>query len=122
MTGGSTHNRGRAGEDRATEYLERDGYRIIQRNFRNRSGEVDIVAVKGGTIAFCEVKSWERMPISGLEHALDRRKQGRIIRTSLAFLREHPPLRSYQPRYDVLFVTPEGVEHLENAYGEHGAW
>lgn len=120
--GESTHDIGARGEARAVEYLHAHGYTVIERNFRNRTGEVDIIAVEGGTIAFCEVKSWERMPISGLEQTLNRRKQGRIIRTSLWYLQRHPDLSRLQPRFDVLFVTPESVEHLENAFTECGAW
>ena len=103
-------------------YLLDAGYTILERNFRTRSGEVDIIVVEGGTIAFCEVKSWERMPISGLEQALSRRKQGRILRTSLCYLQQHPDLRRLQPRYDVLFISPDGVEHFPDAFSERGAW
>jgi putative endonuclease len=112
---------GSAGEQIAASFLIDNGYRVTERNFRKPSGEVDIIAIEGGTIAFCEVKSWERMPISGLEHALSRRKQGRIVRTSLWFLQEHPEFADFQPRFDVLFVSHGSVEHLKNAFGGHGA-
>lgn len=111
---------GSAGERLAARFLLDYGYSVIERNFRKPCGEVDIIAVAGGTIAFCEVKSWERMPISGLEHALSRRKQGRIIRTSLWFLQEHPEYAALQPRFDLLFVSAGSVEHLKNAFGGHG--
>jgi putative endonuclease len=110
------------GEERAVSYLDALGYSILERNFRIRTGEVDIVAVEGGTIAFCEVKSWERMPKEGLEQAVNHRKQGRIIRTSLWYLQRHPELLRLQPRYDVLFVSSDGVDHLINAFSERGAW
>jgi putative endonuclease len=112
---------GFAGEQIAASFLTGIGYQVKERNFRKPSGEVDIIAVEGGTIAFCEVKSWERMPISGLEHALSRRKQGRIIRTSLWFLQEHPEFAGFQPRFDLLFVSHGSVEHFKNAFGGHGA-
>ncbi|TVQ24837.1 MAG: YraN family protein [Spirochaetaceae bacterium] len=102
--------------------MERNGYRILERNLRSRSGEVDIVAVEGGTIAFCEVKSWERMPKAGLEYALSRRKQGRILRTSLWYLEQHPDLCRLQPRFDVLFVHAQEVEHIVDAFCGYGAW
>ena len=110
------------GEDRASDYLTANGYRIKERNFRIRLGEVDIIAIEGGTIAFCEVKSWERMPMAGLEHALSHQKQGRIIRTALWYLRQHPSLTRLQPRFDVLFVTRREVVHLKNAFSGCGAW
>lgn len=117
----SSGESGAAGERIAESYLIDHGLQVIERNFRKRTGEVDIVAVEGGTIAFCEVKSWERMPKSGLEQALDRRKQGRIIRTSLLFLQEHPEFAAHQPRYDLLFISGGSVEHIKNAFGGHGA-
>lgn len=119
---GSTHERGAAGEAVAVAYLESCGYTILERNFRNRAGEVDIIAVEGGTIAFCEVKSWERMPMAGLEHALDRRKQGRIVRTSLWYLHTHPSLSRLQPRFDVIFICAGRLEHFIDAFSERGAW
>ena len=118
----ATTARGRLGEERASRHLKSAGYTILERNFRKPSGEVDIIAVEGGTIAFCEVKSWERMPMAGLEQALNRRKQGRIIRTSLWFLQEHPEYAGLQPRFDVLFIHAEEVVHFQNAFSERGAW
>ena len=116
----NTRRAGYAGEEQAAGYLSRNGYQIVERNFSKRSGEVDIVAVEGGTIAFCEVKSWERMPMSGLEQALSRRKQGRIVRTSLWYLQEHPEFADLQPRFDLIFVSHGRVQHLKNVFGERG--
>lgn len=117
----SSRERGTIGENRAASYLEAHGMQIVQRNFRQKSGEIDIIGVDGEAIVFCEVKSWERMPIWGLEQALSRRKQGRIIRTSLRFLEAHPVYSQLQPRYDVIFVQEE-VIHLRDAFSGNGAW
>jgi putative endonuclease len=116
----STRDVGAAGEERAAEFLRSKHYEIKERNFRKSSGEVDIIAVDGGTIVFCEVKSWERMPMGGLEHALDHRKQGRIVRTSLWYLHEHPEYSRLQPRFDVLFVRAGAIVHLEDAFSGRG--
>ncbi len=121
MRPGSTSDRGAKGESTAGHFLQESGYSIVERNFRTRAGEVDIIAVEGGTIAFCEVKSWERMPIEGLEHALDRRKQGRIIRTAARFLARHPSYARLQPRFDVIFIH-DSIVHLKDAFGGSGAW
>jgi Holliday junction resolvase-like predicted endonuclease len=61
------------------------------------------------------------MPIAGLEHALDRRKQGRILRTARWYLARHPIHARLQPRFDVIFIHDD-VVHLKNAFGENGAW
>lgn len=109
------------GEERAAAHLNSCGFIIVERNYRQKQGEIDIIAVDGEAIVFCEVKSWERMPSWGLEQALSRRKQGRIIRTSLRFLAEHPHYSHLQPRYDVVFVQEE-VFHLKDAFSGSGAW
>lgn len=62
------------------------------------------------------------MPSESLQQAIDRRKQGRILRTSLWFLKEHPEFQEHQLRYDVLFVAAGRIRHLENAFGGHGVW
>jgi putative endonuclease len=50
------HHLGRLGEQLAAEHLVRRGFRIVERNYRTRWGELDIVAYDGQTLAFCEVK------------------------------------------------------------------
>jgi len=50
-------NIGKKGEDLAAEFLKRSGYKIIERNFRIRGGEIDIVALDGNTLVYVEVKS-----------------------------------------------------------------
>src|SRR6185503_15621286 len=60
LVSGSVPSRGqigRRGERLAAGKLEADGYRVIERNYRTREGELGIVAVRGGTIVFCEVKT-----------------------------------------------------------------
>ena len=48
---------GRRGEEIAARHLERLGWRIVERNYRSREGELDLIAARGGTLAFCEVKT-----------------------------------------------------------------
>jgi putative endonuclease len=119
-TESSARKKGNHGEDIATEYLRGLGFRIVTRNFRSRRGEVDIVAVKNGTIAFVEVKSWNAVGKDGLEHAIDRRKQGRIIETSRYFLARESWTEGYRVRYDVIFVgAADGqVELIADAFAE----
>lgn len=118
----SSHDVGKDGEERAVQYLAERNIHTIGRNYRQKSGEIDIIALDGETIAFCEVKSWERMPLWGLEQAISRRKQGRIIRTSLRFLWEHPEYARSQPRFDVIFVHGEKVSHYRDAFSGNGVW
>lgn len=125
MTGENTPARrtGRAGEDYTAAWLARQGYVILARNWHCRWGEVDIIARKGETVAFVEVKA--RRPgsmVSPLE-AVDRRKRQRLLKTARAWLlAEKSPL---QPRMDVAAVTVEncrgrelvgGFDYYESAF------
>lgn len=96
---------GKAGEDYTANWLQKQGYTILDRNWRCRWGEVDIIAQKGGIVAFVEVKT--RRPgamVSPLE-AVDWTKRRRIVRTAVTWMqRSKSPL---QPRLDVAAVTAE---------------
>lgn len=97
---------GRAGEDYTVNWLRRQGYRILARNWRCRWGEVDIVAQKGDIVAFVEVKT--RRPgamVSPLE-AVTRTKQRRLLKTAICWMKVSKS--PFQPRMDVAAVTAEG--------------
>jgi len=111
-------NKGRAGEEAAARHLEEKGIQILEKNFRSRMGEIDIVALDEGTIVFAEVKAWSSYGIDALEHAIDSRKQHKIIETSKYFLSLHREYRYMAIRFDVIFVSPEGIIHLASAFSE----
>jgi putative endonuclease len=75
-----------AAEERACELLRSEGYEIVARNWRCRSGEIDIVARDGPVLAFIEVKSRRSAAFGGPEGAVHRAKQQRIIATARTFL------------------------------------
>lgn len=111
------------GEDRAAEYLRAQGYEIVDRNFRCRYGEVDIVAKTGRYLVFAEVKLRKSADYGFAREAVTYSKQQKLRTTALCWLQAHPPTR-LQPRFDVLEVyAPQGtatvrptVNHLENAF------
>ena len=107
-------------EDRAAAFLEKKGLQVIEKNFRCRTGEIDLIAQKDGFLAFCEVKARLSSGILPRE-AVTPAKQNRIIRAALTYLSEHPS--ELQPRFDVIEVTlspAEGkalsAEHLPGAF------
>jgi putative endonuclease len=111
-----TFGNGRAGEEAAACYLEKKGMRILQRNFRSRLGEVDIIALDGETIIFTEVKTWSAYGIEALEQSLDAKKQHKIIETSKYFLSLHREYKYMAIRFDVIFISPEGITHIASAF------
>jgi len=111
-------NKGRAGEDAAASYLEEKGLLILEKNFRSRMGEIDIVALDGNTLIFVEVKAWSSYGIDALEHAIDAKKRHKIIETSKYFLSLHRKYRYMAIRFDVIFISSEGITHLASAFTE----
>jgi putative endonuclease len=113
-------SRGRLGERAAAEWLEGEGYRILARNFRSRRGEIDIVAAKGGTLVFFEVKTWEAYSGADLADSIDGRKRERIVETSKFFLDRHREFSSMNVRYDVLLIQDglRTIHHIESAFTE----
>lgn len=96
------------GEHYAATCLEKDGYQILQRNYRSRWGEIDLIAQKAGYICFVEVKTRREDPwVSGIE-AVTAAKQRRLIRTALCYLAERSI--DLQPRFDLfeIYVRPAG--------------
>ena len=109
---------GPIGETIAVVYLRKLGYRIVDRNVRTRRGEIDLVARHGEELVFVEVKSWRRIPTEGLEHAIDRRKQHRIVSVARAYL-ARSSLRYLSPRtrFDVILIRDGGVAlHVVGAF------
>lgn len=91
------------GENLVANYLKSNGYIIVKRNWRDRFGEIDVIAEKDEHIIFVEVKTRaENALVSGLE-AVDRKKAERIRKTALSFLRRLH--RDLIPRFDIAEVT-----------------
>jgi putative endonuclease len=80
------HITGRAGEDQAADYLTRHGYRILERNWQKKIGEIDIIAKKDGIIYFFEVKTRSGLKYGHPFHAIGRRKRQLIRRLGLGYV------------------------------------
>lgn len=111
----------RKGEDVAAEYLKNHGYKLIERNFRKGYGEIDIVAVKGKTLVFVEVKTRTTDLFGGARESIARYKLHKLIQTVQFYRLLHPKLPEAL-RIDAIFidVNSEGkfnIEHVENISG-----
>ena len=114
---------GKLGEEKVCEYLTGQGYRIVQRNFRIKGGEIDIIVENGFYIAFVEVKT--RKPdsaVTGFE-AVTKRKKGLIIRAAAEYCIRHP--NEFQPRLDMAQVIADNgrilrIDYIENAFDTTG--
>ena len=79
---------GKAGEDFAGNYLEKRGLEILERNFRIREGEIDLIALDGDTIVFVEVKTRKSKNYGLPSEAVDEVKQEKIREVAEAYLAE----------------------------------
>ena len=112
---------GNNGEDRAVLYLKSKGYSVIERNYRTKGGEVDIIALIDDVVVFVEVKTLPGGDIDLLAHELNIRKQKRIIETAKLFLLNHREYNSRVIRFDVLVIDLPGfdpVYHIQDAFSE----
>ena len=118
MLAAGTAQLGPIGETIAAVYLGNQGYQVMERNFRTRRGEIDLVARHGDELVFVEVKSWRRVPVEGLEHSVDRRKQQRILSVARTYAaRNQERCRGLHQRFDVILVRSGAVvHHVEGAF------
>lgn len=106
---------GRLAESLCAVWLQMRGWRIRGRRVRTPAGEIDLVATRGGTIAFIEVK--RRPELATAASAILPRQQERIARAAAAFLQRRPHFAGLQPRFDVMLVAPWSLPvHIPNAW------
>lgn len=110
---------GFSSEELAAEHLRRIGYRIVERNYRNRLGEVDIIARHQGTLVFVEVKARRSTRFGHPKLALTPAKQRKLSLVALAYLKQHGLLDA-KARFDVVTVQKQAdrseVEVIANAF------
>jgi putative endonuclease len=90
-------------ESQAVRYLEKNGYRVLEKNFRTRLGEIDIVAMDGEDIVFCEVKGGKEIPPPFARVTATKIKK--ILYTAQYYIHIHPDLSYRRVRIDVLSIT-----------------
>lgn len=99
---------GQKAEDLAVEFLRGRGLQILLRNFRRRSGEIDIVAREGDDLIIVEVRARSSGRYGGAAASVDWRKQQRIARASHLLLLQHRELAKCRARFDVVTVAGMG--------------
>ncbi|MGN0607271.1 MAG: YraN family protein [Oscillospiraceae bacterium] len=110
---------GSMGENAVCGYLEKKGYRILERNFRIKGGEIDIIACNDEFIAFVEVKTRKKNSMTDALDAVNYSKKKFIIRTASEYSCRNP--LKYQPRFDIAEVitdknTVVRINYIENAF------
>ena len=114
---------GRLAEDFAARYLEQKGYRILERRFRSRQGEIDLIAKDGNTLVFVEVKYRRSLKWGRPADAVDAGKRRRLTMTVSYYLRQSRQIDACC-RFDVIELWREEgslrVHHYQNAFDGDG--
>lgn len=112
---------GTLGEKMAANYLEQRGYLILERNYKVKSGEIDIIAAEKDVLVFVEVKTRSSCLFGRPLEAVDRRKQQKIIRTAQWYLSR---TNQYHKacRFDIIEIMKQGkqfcVNQIQDAFTE----
>lgn len=104
---------GDAGEEQALRYLEKQGLKLVERNFRCKGGEIDLVMQDGKGLVFVEVRKRAGNDYGGAAASVTPRKQARLVIAAQIFLQRYkmPP----QCRFDVIAIDGSTMEWLQNA-------
>lgn len=118
MMSPDTKKIGTGGEERAAKFLSRQGYRILERNYRTPFGEIDLIALDRDELVFVEVKTRTNDVFGSPELAVNPRKQGRMIRAALGYIKSKK-LHQVPCRFDVIAIsqtTEKEMEHIKDAF------
>ena len=110
---------GTAGEDLAVQYLQKNGLKILERNYRFERGEIDIVAEDGEELVFVEVKARRSNAFGAPEDAVTEEKQKQIYNVADGYLFEHN-IDDRPCRFDVVAIEFQNgcneIRHIRNAF------
>jgi putative endonuclease len=112
------NRRGAAAESLAAAFLEHEGLRILERNYRCRFGEIDLVARSGPLLVFVEVRARSSDEFGGAAGSITGAKRRRLVAAARHYLATRRVDRAC--RFDVVLVRGRegGIEWLPNAFGE----
>ncbi|MBW6431895.1 YraN family protein [Patescibacteria group bacterium] len=108
----NTKKIGDLGEEGAVRYLKKKGFEIVERNFRTRFGEIDIIAIDEDMLVFVEVKVKRDEKFGDPGEMIDSRKIEKIKRTANYFLQEKD-LCDIPWRIDAVLIRGDAIEHIE---------
>lgn len=119
MPGNGSQAKGRAGETLALRFLRARGLDLVERNYRCRGGEIDLVMRDGRQWVFVEVRYRRGDRFGAAQHTVDARKQRRLRIAASHFLLRHADAPA---RFDVVGITgdPPRISWITNAFDEPG--
>lgn len=112
----STVARGREFEDRAERWLHRQGLTTLERNFRAKVGELDLVMRDGSTVVFVEVRYRADARQGGALESVTAAKQRRLVHTAELWLQRHPAYAGKPARFDVVGIEGQRLDWIKDAF------
>jgi putative endonuclease len=116
----NTQDSGQQGEDIALAFLQKKGLKLIQRNFRSRAGEIDLIMQDEESLIFVEVRYRSSNKFGGALHSVDKKKQSKLIKCAQQYLLKNPTKTG--ARFDVIAISPSVGQHeiqwITNAFDE----
>ena len=106
---------GATGEDRAADHLVRKGYRIVERNYRCKLGELDIIARDGAVLVFVEVRSRRSAEFGCALDAVSWHKRRKVTRVAMSYIAHRRP-SFVAARFDVVAITGDELVHIKDAW------
>ena len=104
-------------EDLAASFCREKGFVVLERNYRRKTGEIDLIVRDGNMLVFTEVK-FRKSPENGFpEEAVNYAKQQHIFRTAEWYLAENRLPQDTPCRFDVISILDGEITHIENAFG-----
>lgn len=107
--------KGQNGEIVAQNYLKDKGYKIIECNYTNNVGEIDIIAKQNDVIVFVEVKFRSSSQFGLPREAVGEWKQNKIRRVASLYLISKE-MENFEVRFDVIDILDNVITHIENAF------
>lgn len=112
----STQAKGAAAEDEAARHLAAHGLRVIERNFRVRGGEIDLICRDGEAVVFVEVRLRRNLGFGGAGGSITATKQARIVMAARHWLARHRQYGEAPCRFDCVLLDGDSVEWLRDAF------
>jgi putative endonuclease len=111
---------GKRGEDLARKYFQKKGYAIVDRNFRSRHGEIDLIIRKNKAFRFVEVKFRSTTEFGLPQESVVKHKQQRIRNATLLWLKRRHLSLECEIHFDVLAISRDAgklvYEYIEDAF------
>ena len=111
---------GQTAEDLACDYLQQQGLQLLERNYRCRQGEIDLIMRHDAYLVFIEVRYRRNANFCSGAESVDRRKQQKLINTATHYLQQHSQLAQHPSRFDVISMSRQkntpAIDWIQDAF------